>query len=193
MPTIGLKDLYYAPITQATEGADETFETPVKLAKVASADLSVENVSGQVYYDDALDDSREDFKDVKISLVVNDIGSAAAAALLGATADAKGGIAYSIEDKAPYVAIGFRSLKSDGSYRYVWLYKVKFSVPAEKFATKGSSITYNSPTITGVGKALDKKVNDRHLYKYSVDSNSTGAETVVAGWFTAVVFPPTSA
>jgi len=28
-------------------------------------------------------------------------------------------------DTAPYVALGFKSKKSNGSYRYVWLYKGK--------------------------------------------------------------------
>ena len=41
MATIGLDKLYYAPITEDAVG-EETYGTPVQLAKAISADLSVE-------------------------------------------------------------------------------------------------------------------------------------------------------
>ena len=41
MTTIGLDRLYYAKITEDASG-DETYETPVPLAKAISAELSVE-------------------------------------------------------------------------------------------------------------------------------------------------------
>ena len=41
MATIGLRDLYRAPITIGDDGAEE-YGTPVKMAKAISAELSVE-------------------------------------------------------------------------------------------------------------------------------------------------------
>lgn len=41
MATIGLRDLYRAPITIGTSGAEE-YGTPVRMAKAISAELSVE-------------------------------------------------------------------------------------------------------------------------------------------------------
>ena len=41
MATIGLDDLYYATITEGNNG-DETYGTPVKLAKAISAEVSTE-------------------------------------------------------------------------------------------------------------------------------------------------------
>ena len=42
MATIGLDRLYYAPITESPATGDETYSTPVMLAKAISAELSVE-------------------------------------------------------------------------------------------------------------------------------------------------------
>ena len=44
MATIGLDKLFYAKITE-DESGDETYATPVQLAKAMTADLSVEPVS----------------------------------------------------------------------------------------------------------------------------------------------------
>ena len=41
MATIGLDKLYYSKITEGANG-DETYDTPVQLAKAIKADLSVE-------------------------------------------------------------------------------------------------------------------------------------------------------
>ena len=43
MATIGLRDLYRAPITIGTSGAEE-YGTPVRMAKAISAELSVERI-----------------------------------------------------------------------------------------------------------------------------------------------------
>ena len=53
------------------------------------------------------------------------------------------------EDSGTPVAIGFRVKKSNGKYKYYWLYRVKFGIPATNLATKGDSITFSTPTIEG--------------------------------------------
>jgi len=52
MATIGLDRLYYAPITETPETGDETYGTPVMLAKAISADLSVELAEATLHADD---------------------------------------------------------------------------------------------------------------------------------------------
>lgn len=51
MATIGLRDLYRAPITIGTSGAEE-YGTPVRMAKAISAELSVEVAEAILYADD---------------------------------------------------------------------------------------------------------------------------------------------
>jgi hypothetical protein len=51
MATIGLDRLYYAKITE-NENGEETYDTPVPLAKAITAELSVELAEATLYADD---------------------------------------------------------------------------------------------------------------------------------------------
>ena len=51
MATIGLRDLYRAPITIGTDGAED-YGTPVRMAKAISAEISVEVAEAILYADE---------------------------------------------------------------------------------------------------------------------------------------------
>ena len=139
MATIGLRDLYRAPITIGTSGA-ETYGTPVRMAKAISAEISVEVAEAILYADDGADEVVKEFVSGEITLNVNDLLPADLAALLGQKQDDDKVVYGSDADEAPYTAIGFRAKKAGGTYKYIWLYKVKFSIPDENYTTKGDSI-----------------------------------------------------
>ena len=148
MATIGLDKLFYAPITEDASG-EETYGTPVQLAKAMTAELSVELAEATLYADDGASEIVKEFKSGTLSLGVDDIGAATAQALTGVTVDANGVIISASEDGGDPVAVGFRAKKANGKYRYFWLYRVKFGIPATNLATKGDSITFSTPTIEG--------------------------------------------
>jgi len=191
MATIGLDRLYYAPITESPTTGDETYGTPVVLAKAISAELSVELAEAILYADDGPSEVIKEFKGGKLALGVDNIGKAAAETLTGATADSKGVLVSTSEDSGQLVAIGFRAKKGNGKYRYFWLYKVKFSVPSDSLATKGDSITFQTPKIEGTvmrRNKLDGK--GRHPWKAEVTEGETGVvTTVITSWFTTVYEP----
>ena len=99
MATIGLRDLYRAPITIGTSGAEE-YGTPVRMAKAISAELSVEVAEAILYADDGADEVVKEFVSGEITLNVNDLLPADLAALLGQKQDA---------DKVVYGAAVFRN------------------------------------------------------------------------------------
>ena len=190
MATIGLDDLYYATITEGNNG-DETYGTPVKLAKAISADLSLELAEAILYADDAASESVKAFKNGKLTLGIDALGNVNAAALLGARVDSKGVLVSATEDTSPYVAIGFRALKANGKYRYFWLYKVQFAVPSDSLQTKGDNITFQTPSIEGTIIRRNKAdTAGKHPWKAEITEGETGADqTTVTGWFTAVYEP----
>ena len=112
MATISLDKLYYAAIAE-DESGEETYDTPVQLAKAISAELSVELAEATLYADDGAAEIVKEFK------------------------------------SGTPVAIVSRAKKSNGKYKYYWLYRVKFGIPATNLATKGDSITFSTPTIEG--------------------------------------------
>jgi phi13 family phage major tail protein len=150
MATIGLDRLYYAKITE-NENGEETYDTPVPLAKAISAELSVELAEATLYADDGAAEVVKEFKSGTLTLGVADIGLDAAEVLTGATLDDNKVLISTSEDGGAPVAIGFRAKKANGKYRYFWLYRVKFGIPATNLQTKGDSITFSTPTIEGTG------------------------------------------
>lgn len=195
MATIGLDKLYYAPITEAAQTGDETYGTPVMLAKAISAELSIELAEATLYADDGAAEVVKEFKNGKLTLGVDAIGRSVAAALTGASADENGVLISASEDGGAPVAIGFRAKKSNGRYKYFWLYRVKFGVPSTNLATKGDSITFSTPTIEGtVTRRTKLDGKDNHPWKAEVDEDDTGVlPATISAWYTAVYEPSYSA
>ena len=188
MATIGLDKLYYAPITEDANG-NETYGTPIQLAKAISAELSVELNEATLYADDGQAEAVKEFKSGTISLGIDDLGNEKAAALVGATVDANGVLISSGEDVSQYVAIGFRAKRANGKYKYFWLYRVLFGIPATSLATKGDSITFSTPTIEGTIVRRNKvDANNKHLWKAEVTENDSNT-AIINAWYTSVYEP----
>ena len=191
MATIGLDRLHYAPITESPTTGEETYGTPVMLAKAISAELSVELAEATLYADDGAAEIIKEFKNGKLTLGVDDIGRSAAEVLTGATIDENGVLISASEDGGTPVAIGFRAKKANGKYRYFWLYRVKFGVPSTNLATKGDSISFQTPTIEGTisrRNKLDGQGN--HPWKAEVNADDSDVEaTVISGWYAKVYEP----
>lgn len=191
MATIGLDRLYYAPITEAPSTGNETYGTPVMLAKAISAELSVEVAEATLYADDGAVEVVKEFQTGTITLNVDSIGRSVAALLTGASVDTNGVLVSSGEDVGTPVAIGFRAKKANGAYRYFWLYRVKFGIPSTNLATKGDSITFSTPTIEGTVTRRNKAdTRGRHPWKVEVNSDDESVlPAIVTGWHTTVYEP----
>ena len=190
MATIGLDKLYYAPITE-DENGEETYGTPVQLAKAISAELSVELAEATLYADDGASEVVKEFKSGTLSLGVDDIGPSVASDLSGVTIDKNNVIIASSEDATSPVAIGFRAKKSNGKYKYFWLYRVKFGIPASSLATKGDSITFSTPTIEGTIMRRNKPDGkNNHPWKAEVTEgeNNVSSDTIT-NWYKNVYEP----
>ena len=68
MATIGLDKLFYAPITE-DENGDETYGSPVMLAKAMTADLSVELNEATLFADDGAAEIVKEYKSAPCPLV----------------------------------------------------------------------------------------------------------------------------
>ena len=190
MATIGLDKLYYAKITEDAEG-NETYAAPVQLAKAISADLSVELAEATLYADDGAAEIVKEFKSGTLSLGVDDLGGNVASDLAGSTIDNNGVVISTAEDGGDPVAVGFRAKKSNGKYRYFWLYRIKFGIPATALATKGDSITFNTPTIEGTIMRRNKMdAKGRHPWKAEVtEGDSAVAAATITNWYKEVYEP----
>lgn len=188
MATIGLDKLYYAKITEDSNG-NETYGTPAVLAKAITAELSVELNEAILYADDGQAESVKEFKSGTLSLNVDDLKKEVVADLLGAEVDENGVLISRGEDNPSYVAIGFRARKANGKYRYFWLYRVQFAIPGTSLATKGDSISFSTPTIEGSifqRNKLDGR--SKRPWKAEITEDGTNA-SVINSWYTSVYEP----
>lgn len=181
---IGMDNIYYAIMT---DEALETYDTPKRIPGAITATVSPTTNSTTLYADDQADEVANSLGDIEIEINPKDLTPEILKDILGATTDSNGVLVQSATDNAPYVALGWRSRKSNGKYRYYWYYKGKFQPNEEEFQTKEDTPTFQTPTITGlfVPRQKDNK------WKVSVDEDGTGIGTdVVKNWFTAVYESP---
>lgn len=194
MATIGLDELHYAPIESA-ENEDETYGTPKKMAGAISVDLSkniaeaMQSADNRTYY------ANKAFSNGTITMNLADIDDEALVSVFGAVKDSKGGIAYSGNVLPKPVALGFRAMKANGKYRYTWLLRVTFAPPGENVQTKGDTITYTTPSVTGTFTDQIKKAADgNHYHQYKMDEDAVDADqTTIKAWFESVKEPAVTA
>lgn len=184
MATIGLRDVHYA-ILNSDSPSGVSYETPVRIIGAISANVNPNTASATLFADDGPYDSATTLGEIELELNMADIPAAVQAALLGHTYQ-NGLLVKKASDQPPYVAIGYRSLKSNGAYRYTWLYKGKFVDGEQNNQTKGDDIEYQTPTITG--SFVKRDYDD--AWQIEADSDDTGiSPATIAGWFTSVIEP----
>jgi phi13 family phage major tail protein len=180
MATVGLKDLYYAKLT-SDDSAGTVYDPPQKLAPAIGATITPATSSGTLYADDGPAETNSSLGPTEVSLNTSDLPLDVQADLLGNTLNANGELVKSSEDKAPYVAIMFRSLRSDDAYQYEKLLKGRFREPESTNNTKGESVEYSTPTIVSTFVRRDY---DKQWRRSAVEGQNgfTGGST----WFDSV-------
>lgn len=196
---IGCDNLVYAPMTtEDTASAAPVYGEVVSAPGVMSININPNGSLETLFADDGPMESASTLGRIEVEIQKNELTSKNKADLLGHGIDANGAVVYGDSDVPPYVAIGFRTLKSSGKYRYVWLYKGKFTEPEDNNETKGDSINFQADTISGqftklsYGYSVAGKVV--RPWKYELDAESEGAnEATFASWFDAPVLPAANA
>lgn len=178
MATIGLRDAFFAKAIMS--GSDIIgYEKPVRVAKAITVGLSINTAQATLYADDSIAEEVREFASGELSVNLNTLLPEIRALLLGQQVD-EDGVVYATEgDDAPYGAFGFRADKTRGATKVVWLKKVKFGVPSENYGTKGSTVTFNTPTIVGTIMKDDHGI-------WKVDFDGLLSDLIVKTWFDQV-------
>lgn len=196
---IGCDNLVYAPMT-TEDTADEApvYGEVVKAPGVMHVNINPNGSQETLFADDGPMETASTLGKIDVEIQKNELTTQNKADLLGHQIDSNGAIVYGDSDVPPWVAVGFRTLKSNGKYRYVWLYKGKFSEPEDQNETKGDSINFQSDTISGQFTRLSKPftINGKSVrpWKYELDQDNEDAKAeAISSWFNAPVMPATTA
>lgn len=181
---IGLKKLVAWELLTDPDGGATTYDTVIPLAGAIEATVTPDTSEANVQHaDDVEYDSLAPDTPYTIEVDVAGLSVANQAKLQGHTVSDDGGMIIKQGDNPPYFAFAFKSEKSDGTYRYVVIYKAKPQFMARTYKTKeGTTITRQTSKMTLKGIA---RISDG-LKQYIIDALDTTDET---DFFTSPVTP----
>lgn len=182
---IGLRDIHIALLTK-DDNTGVTYATPTKLERAISAKLSPKVNSENIYSDDTVEDVISAFDSIEVEIELNQLTLTSRATLQGASV-VTGVLIESKSDLAPTLALGFKSKKHNGKYRFVWLLKGKFELAADEYDTEAEKPAPKSAKLKGTFYSRDYDGN----YRFIADEDEVDIDpAIIAAWFTAVPDEP---
>lgn len=182
---IGLRDIHVAVLTK-DDSTEATYEKPMKLERAISAKLNPKTNSDNIYSDDSVEDVITVFEGVEVEVEVNQLSLESRAKLQGAKV-VKGILIENKDDIPPTIALGFRSKKNNGKFRYVWLLKGKFELATDEYDTEGEKPKAQSAKLKGKFFSRDFDGN----YRFIADEDEKEMDaTIIKAWFTEVPKEP---
>lgn len=179
---IGLSNLVAFTLKTDNTGV-LAYGAPFRIAPAVSASITPETSDDSFYADDIALISNRTISSITVELETADIPDEVQAKLLGLQIDANGVLHDNINAQAPQVALAFRSLKSNGKYKYVVLYKGAFGVGEDEYQTQEESATFQTTTITATFLPTIKNGD----WRVSVNEDSPLVkQEVVDAWFDKV-------
>lgn len=179
MAQVGLKDLHFAILKEDTKD-HLAYEKPESLIGAINATINPTVNTQELYADDQLWESVSALGKIDVEVETADLPLPIRARLGGNTIQ-NGVLIEKSTDIAPHIALGFKSLKSNGKNRYVWLLKGVAQPMAEDYATKKDNVEHKTPKLkfTFMPRAYDGE------WKHTADEDTvafSGTET----WFNQV-------
>jgi len=185
--TVGLKNVVIAPLTEDTKDT-LTYGTLQALAGAMEITITPENADPDVQYaDDQEFDVLYPDPELAFKSKMADIPLVIQEMIFGNKIDDNGVLVRSSTDKPGYFAVGFMSEKTDHTYRYVWLFKVRAKPMTETYSTKeGGSVTRQ----TGEVEWVAIKRPHASQYQAIADVGENGFTEEKAATFLESVYTP---
>lgn len=178
---IGLKDIHIAILT-SDDNTATVYESPMKLERAISAKLSPKSNSENIYSDDSVEDIITAFEGVDVEIEVNQLSLISRAKVQGSKV-VKGVLIENKDDIPPTIALGFKSKKNNGKYRFVWLLKGKFELATDEYDTEAEKPKAQSAKLKGNFYPRESDGN----YRFICDEDIQGGDaTIISSWFTSV-------
>ena len=185
--TVGLKNVVIAPLTEDTD-TSHTYGELQLVAGAIEATITPDNTDPDIQYADDIEfDVLYPDPELTFSTSMADVPLAIQEMIFGNQIDDNGVLVRTASDRPPYFAVGFKSEKSDGAFRYVWLYKVRAKPMTESYKTKeGKTITRQNGSVewTAIKRTHDGR------YQAVADEGQNGFDATKAATFLESVYEP---
>lgn len=172
MAYIGLRK----PIIAQRTGAGK-YSTPFVLGKAISLNVTPNYAEGSLNADDGQAEYDKEFNYADVTLGTSTLPIEAHEKMFGHTVSTEGKeVTMNANDESSYVGTGWVTVEKIDGVRFFTanvLVKVKYSEPSEEYSTKGNSIEYKTPSISGRALKEDdgtwKKVKQFDTEKEALD------------------------
>ena len=185
--TVGLKNMVIAPVTEDNE-TSTTYGDLQRVAGAIEATITPENNDPDIqYFDDVEGDVLYPDPELTFKTKLADLPLIVQEMIFSNKIDDNGVLIRTANDKPGYFAVGFMSEKANGTYRYVWLFKVRAKPVTETYATKeGTSITRQTGEVewTAIKRTSDGR------YQAVADEGENGFTAEKAAVFLNTVYTP---
>ena len=186
--TVGLKNVVIAPLTEDTD-TSHTYGELQLVAGAIEATITPDNTDPDIQYADDIEfDVLYPDPELTFSTSMADVPLAIQEMIFDNQIDDNGVLVRTASDRPPYFAVGFKSEKSDGAFRYVWLYKARAKPMTESYKTKeGKTITRQNGSVewTAIKRTHDGR------YQAVADEGQNGFDASKAATFLETVYEPT--
>lgn len=154
MAMVGMLHPVAAKIATEVEGQALTYDAGMVVGKAISANITFNRNDNPLYADDSVAEEDNGITGGTIEVNTDDLLETVRACVLGLKTVTEGNTTeYEMtEESAPYVGFGYIQVRRKNgvtSYRASWFHKVIFGETNETAQTKGESIEWQTPTITG--------------------------------------------
>lgn len=153
MAYFGLSKPWFAKL-----GAEGTYTDGFQCGKAISTTITPSVSEGNLYADNMQVEYVSEFKSASVTVGTDRLPKEAATVIFGHTVDENGQISYNSADAANYVGYGFTVMEVvDGKkqYRACILPRVKFNEGEDSYQTKGDSIAFATPSISGTALPME--------------------------------------
>lgn len=156
--TIGLQNMVIAPLLVDTE-EQCGYGIVRSVMGIITAEIAPNNTEpDNQYADDGEFDTQYADPELKFTTTLAGLPLGIQKMILRSTMDSNGVLISKSGDKPPYFAIGFKAQKSNGDYRFVWLYKVRAKPIEESYGTKqGTTVDRKTASVewTAIKRTYD--------------------------------------
>lgn len=185
---IGLKNIKVALLLTDTISGT-TYAAPEALERAIKATLKPKSTQQKLYSDDSVEEVLNLFDSVDVSIELNQL-SVESRALLQGSKVVKGVLVESKSDVPPVLALGFQSKKTNGKYRFVWLYKGSFSLSDDNFESETDKPKDQTSSLTATFYSRDFD----GAYRLIADEDAAGMDPAfITAFFNTVATIPVGA
>jgi len=146
LPKIGVDEFWFAQLDKDETGSTPEFGTSIKVPGLVNVGFNPNAQTDTFNADNGPYASAAQTGNLQLTVGLADVPPELRAIWFGQYYE--DGVLEEGQINPIEMAIAYRVKKSDNSYRYFWLYKTKAAPPSESTDTQGTSINFQSDSIT---------------------------------------------